>query len=88
MTNLFLEERNAAIRASGGNLVSLDILTIDPAYQRRGAGGKLVEYGTGIADKLGVEAVVTDEGGGVSTKRSGLYSFGERKLAVEVLIRV
>ena len=58
MTQLFLTERNAAIKKSGGHLVSLDILTIDPAYQRRGVGDALVKWGTKLADDMGVEAVV------------------------------
>ena len=58
MTQLFLNERNAAIKRTGGNLVSLDILTIDPAFQRRGAGDALVKWGTALADRMGVEAVV------------------------------
>ncbi|EMD00454.1 hypothetical protein BAUCODRAFT_28808 [Baudoinia panamericana UAMH 10762] len=58
LVNVFLKERNAAIRQSGGNLVSLDILAIDPKYQRRGVGDALVKWGTGKADELGVQAVV------------------------------
>jgi len=58
MIEIFIVERNAAIKNSNGNLVSLDILTIDPAFQRRGVGGKLVEWGTSKADKMGVDAVV------------------------------
>ncbi|KAF2765597.1 acyl-CoA N-acyltransferase [Teratosphaeria nubilosa] len=56
--NTFLEDRHDAIKTRNGNLVSLDILAIDPAYQRRGVGGALVRWGTDKADKLGVEAVV------------------------------
>lgn len=58
MTAIFLGLRNDAIEKSGGNLVSLDILAVDPKYQRLGVGGKLVEWGTTRADDLGVEAVV------------------------------
>ncbi|KAK5135486.1 hypothetical protein LTR08_005275 [Meristemomyces frigidus] len=58
MTQLFLAERNVAIKQSGGHLVSLDVLTIDPAYQRRGVGDALVKWGTKVADDMGVEAVV------------------------------
>jgi GNAT superfamily N-acetyltransferase len=58
ITTVFLQERNEAIRKSGGNLVSLDMLAIDPKYQRRGVGGALVKYGTRKADELGVETVV------------------------------
>ncbi|KAI7475334.1 hypothetical protein KC357_g4988 [Hortaea werneckii] len=58
MGKLFVQPRNEAIFASGGNLVSLDILTIDPKYQRKGIGNALVQWGTRKADELGVEAVV------------------------------
>ncbi|KAI7458168.1 poly-binding protein 4 [Hortaea werneckii] len=58
MGKLFIQPRNEAILASGGNLVSLDILTIDPKYQRKGIGNALVQWGTRKADELGVEAVV------------------------------
>ena len=68
MTGIFLAERNAAIRASAGNLVSLDILTIDPKYQRRGVGNELVKWGTNQADELGVDAVVES-----SVYGKGLY---------------
>jgi len=68
MIELFIVERNRAIKQSGGNLVSLDILTIDPAFQRRGVGTKLVEWGTQKADELGVEAVVES-----SVYGKGLY---------------
>lgn len=68
LTQVFLEERNAAIKQSNGNLVSLDVLTIDPAHQRKGVGDALVKWGTKKADDLGVEAVVES-----STFGQGLY---------------
>lgn len=34
-------------------IIALDILAVDPAYQRRGAGRLLVKWGTAIADELG-----------------------------------
>ncbi|KAL8364965.1 hypothetical protein RB595_003990 [Gaeumannomyces hyphopodioides] len=37
---------------------ALDIMSVDPAYQRRGVGAKLMKYGVDEADRLGVEAVV------------------------------
>jgi ribosomal protein S18 acetylase RimI-like enzyme len=42
----------------------LDLLTVDPDYQRQGAGRMLVKWGTSIADYLGLMAVVesTDQG--------------------------
>jgi len=58
MIESFLELRNAAIKKSNGNLLSLDILGIDPAHQRKGIGGALVSWGTHRADQLGVEAIV------------------------------
>jgi GNAT superfamily N-acetyltransferase len=58
MVNAFLKDRNEAVKAGQGNLVSLDILAIDPAYQRRGVGSALVKWGTDKADEMGVDAVV------------------------------
>ncbi|PQE19635.1 gnat family protein [Rutstroemia sp. NJR-2017a WRK4] len=54
----YLIPRRKAIRESGGNLVSLDLLTVDPKHQRRGAGRMLVQWGTKKADELGFTAVV------------------------------
>lgn len=54
----FLTTRNAAITRTGGNIVSLDILAIDPQYQRKGVGSALVEWGVEKADTMKVEAVV------------------------------
>lgn len=65
---VFVVDRNAAIKASGGNLVSLDILTVDSNHQRRGVGQAMVEWGTQKADALGVEAVVESSAFG-----KGLY---------------
>ncbi|KAA8569093.1 hypothetical protein EYC84_000763 [Monilinia fructicola] len=39
-------------------IIALDILAVDPAYQRRGAGRLLVRWGTAIADELGYMAIV------------------------------
>ncbi|EPE28362.1 Acyl-CoA N-acyltransferases (Nat) [Glarea lozoyensis ATCC 20868] len=63
----WLIPRRKAIRESGGNLFSLDLLTVDPKYQRRGAGRLLVKWGTSQADKLGLKCVVesTDPGFGL-----------------------
>ena len=65
---IFLTERNAAIARSGGNVVSLDILAVDPEYQRKGVGAALVAWGTEKADEMGVEAVVESSAFG-----KGLY---------------
>ena len=35
--------------------IVLDILAVDPAYQRRGAGSMLVQWGLDLADELGFE---------------------------------
>ncbi|RAL59152.1 hypothetical protein DID88_006708 [Monilinia fructigena] len=43
---------------SEDDLDALDILAVDPEYQRRGAGRLLVRWGTAIADELGYMAVV------------------------------
>ena len=57
-TRQFLKERHAAIRRTNGNVVSLDILAVDPAHQRKGVGAALVKWGTSRADDMGVEGVV------------------------------
>lgn len=33
-------------------------MAVDPAYHRRGAGSRLMEYGVEIADKLGFEVCI------------------------------
>ncbi|PQE05025.1 hypothetical protein CJF30_00004809 [Rutstroemia sp. NJR-2017a BBW] len=53
LTTEFMRKRRAAVEGERGNLVSLDILCVDPAHQRRGAGRQLVKWGTKIADDLG-----------------------------------
>lgn len=35
-------------------MTALDIETVDPEWQRRGAGRMLVKWGTAIADEMGV----------------------------------
>lgn len=55
---IFLEKRYAALQSTNGNLVSLDILTVDPAHQKKGVGQALVQWGTGKADDWGLDAVV------------------------------
>lgn len=37
------------------NGIVMEILTVDPNHQRRGAGRMLVRWGTAIADQMGVE---------------------------------
>lgn len=64
----FVERRNAALKASNGHLVGLDILAIDPDHQRKGVGGALVAWGTKKADEMGCEAVVES-----SVPGRGLY---------------
>ena len=54
----FMKQRQAAIRRTNGNVISLDILAIDPPYQRQGVGSALVGWGIDRADELGLEAVV------------------------------
>lgn len=58
MAGIFLVERNAAIQRTKGNLVSLDVLAVDPAYQRKGVGHALVQWGVNKGDEMGVECVV------------------------------
>ncbi|KAF2462809.1 acyl-CoA N-acyltransferase [Lindgomyces ingoldianus] len=54
----YLVPRCQDIKDSRGNLATLDMLIVDPYYQRQGAGRMLVQWGTAVADRLGVEAVV------------------------------
>ncbi|KLU91717.1 hypothetical protein MAPG_10234 [Magnaporthiopsis poae ATCC 64411] len=54
----FTRRRWAAVKKSGGRLVSLDLMTVDPAYHRRGVGKLLMKYGVDEADRLGVKSVV------------------------------
>ena len=58
LAEVFIKKRQAAIERTKGNVVSLDILAVDPAYHRRGVGSSLVQWGVKKADDLGVEAVV------------------------------
>ncbi|KAK8901604.1 hypothetical protein QC760_010036 [Botrytis cinerea] len=53
MRREYLIPRRKAIEDSGGNILSLDMLTVDTKYQSRGAGRLLVKWGTSIADELG-----------------------------------
>lgn len=45
----------AEFRILTEHVAALDLLTVDPKYQRRGAGRMLVQWGTEVADKLGVK---------------------------------
>ncbi|KAF5867534.1 putative gnat family protein, partial [Botrytis fragariae] len=45
-------------RTKGEPCVILDILTTHPSYQRLGAGTLLMQYGTAIADSLGLPAYI------------------------------
>ena len=37
---------------------ALDILTIDPHHQRRGAGRELVQWGVRLAEEKGAEVII------------------------------
>lgn len=54
----FVIMRNQALKERNGNVVNLDILTVDPAHQRKRVGHTLVEWGTRHADELGFDAIV------------------------------
>ena len=54
----FNKDRVAYVKKANGNVVNLDILAIDPKFQRRGIGGKLVAWGTEQADERDFEAIV------------------------------
>ncbi|KAF3046629.1 hypothetical protein E8E12_011309 [Didymella heteroderae] len=54
----FFALRQKVIQETNGNLVALEMMTVDPAYQCMGVGRLLVRWGLVKADELGVEAVV------------------------------
>lgn len=83
LANQFFAERRDAIRMSNGNIVCLDILAVDPPYQRRGVASALVEWGTKKADELGLEAVV--EG---SSSGQGVYEKQGFTLTKKIQIQV
>lgn len=56
-------------RMQGKSFVYLHVLAIDPAFQRRGVGKKLCEWGLAEADRLGQEAYVD-----ASPEGRGLYA--------------
>lgn len=58
LAKVFYDERNAAITRTGGKILCLDILAVDPEYQRKGVGAALVKWGADKADAMGYEAVV------------------------------
>ncbi|KAF4624454.1 hypothetical protein G7Y89_g13717 [Cudoniella acicularis] len=60
------------------NLLSLDLLTVDPKYQRQGAGRLLVQWGTTLADKLGFTAVVESTEYGRGLYESEGFKFIDR----------
>lgn len=54
----FNRDRVAHVDAAKGNVVNLDILAIDPAFQRQGVGHKLLAWGLDKADELNFETIV------------------------------
>ncbi|KAJ8057796.1 hypothetical protein OCU04_013267 [Sclerotinia nivalis] len=56
---------------------ALDILAVDPAYQRRGAGRLLVKWGIAIADELGYVAIVEASDAGRSLYESEGFEYVE-----------
>ncbi|MCJ1414144.1 hypothetical protein MMC32_000469 [Xylographa parallela] len=50
--------RTRGIEQAGGKLLLLNLLCVDPTYQRGGAGTALMRWGTRIADERGVEAIL------------------------------
>jgi len=74
----YLTKRRKAIRESGGNLASLDLLVVDPKHFRKGAGRALIRWGLAWADKMGVEAVVEASTVGVPAyEAEGFRNLGE-----------
>ncbi|MCJ1289374.1 hypothetical protein MMC34_000906 [Xylographa carneopallida] len=50
--------RAQAAERAGGRFLLLNLLCVDPEYQRSGAGTALMRWGTKIADERGVEAIL------------------------------
>ncbi|EPE36377.1 Acyl-CoA N-acyltransferases (Nat) [Glarea lozoyensis ATCC 20868] len=71
----YLVPRRRAIGELKGNVMCLDLLTVDPEYQRRGVGRMLVQWGTLLADDIGLTAVVesTDPGRGLYESEGFVY---------------
>lgn len=68
MMSSFYQTRHAELRAAKGSLVCLDICAVDPNHQKKGIGGKLVDWGVQKATEMGVDAVVES-----SIQGRGLY---------------
>ncbi|KAI5371146.1 Putative GNAT domain, acyl-CoA N-acyltransferase [Septoria linicola] len=68
IVDCFIKDRNQAIIERNGNVVSLDILTVDPAHHRKKVGDVMVKWGTQKADELGFDAIVES-----SVPGRGLY---------------
>lgn len=60
----FFAERRDAIAMSRGNIVCIDLLAVDPSYQRRGIASALIARATEKADELGLQSVVESSAAG------------------------
>lgn len=60
----FFAERRDAIARSNNNIMCLDILAVDPSYQRRGIACALVAWGTRTADGTDLEIIVEGSAAG------------------------
>lgn len=60
----FFAERRDAIAMSKGNIVCIDLLAVDPSYQRRGVASALVARATDKADELRLQSVVESSAAG------------------------
>lgn len=76
MVDNFVKDRNVAIAERNGNVVGLDILTVDPAHQRKKVGDALVKWGINKADELGLDAIVESSvfGKGLYEKNGFIFS--------------
>ncbi|KAL1609176.1 hypothetical protein SLS59_001540 [Nothophoma quercina] len=63
----FFAPRQKAIEETNGHLIALEMLMVDPVYQKMGAGKLLLRWGLAKADELGVDvstqARMDDESG-------------------------
>lgn len=74
LTTQFFAERRDAITMSNGNIVCVDLLAVDPSYQRRGVASALIAWGAQRADDLGFDSVVESSAAGQGVyERHGFF---------------
>ncbi|KAL8952776.1 MAG: hypothetical protein Q9222_001323 [Ikaeria aurantiellina] len=70
--------RIGASREANGHLLVLDSLAVRAEHRRKGVGSKLIQWGTKIADEMGLDAVVEASMEGAPVyKKHGFESMGK-----------